>query len=154
MTVLGLLLDDSVYGLDLIRSQLPGIEVRPLAGCSAWDAAAVAAAVRNCDAVVTGRKSPALPPEKIEALGALQSGLLDKLWLAFDEVFWDPDVDVINWIDPVNPGHWPVWVNGYKIFGEPILLGFNSGDVAREFAKMSDDELVASAMAALTAMTE
>lgn len=98
--------------------------------------------------------SPALPPQKMEALGALQSGLLDKLWLAFDEVFWDPDVDVINWVDPVNPGHWPFWVNGYKIFGEPILLGFNSGDVAREFAKMSDDEVVASAMAALTAMAE
>ena len=98
--------------------------------------------------------SPALPPQKMEALGALQSGLLDKLWLAFDEVFWDPDADVINWIDPVNPGHWAFWVNGYKVFGEPILLGFNSGDVAREFAKMSDDEVVASAMAALTAMTE
>ncbi|MCF8541226.1 MAG: FAD-dependent oxidoreductase [Aurantimicrobium sp.] len=98
--------------------------------------------------------SPALPPEKWEALGALQSGLLDKLWLVFDEVFWDPDVDVINWIDPVNPGHWPFWVNGYKIFGEPILLGFNSGDVAREFAKMSDDEVVASAMAAVKGMTE
>ena len=98
--------------------------------------------------------SPALPPEKIEALGALQSGLLDKLWLVFDEVFWDPDVDVINWIDPVNPGRWPFWVNGYKIFGEPILLGFNAGDVAREFAEMSDEDVVASAMAALTAMAE
>jgi hypothetical protein len=54
----------------------------------------------------------------------------------------------------VNPGHWPFWVNGYKIFGEPILLGFNSGDVAREFAKMSDDEVVASAMAAVKGMTE
>jgi len=98
--------------------------------------------------------SPALPPEKGEALGALQSGLLDKLWLAFDDVFWDPDVDVINWIDPVNPGHWPFWVNGYKIYGEPILLGFNSGDVAREFAHMSDDEVVASAMAAIKGMIE
>lgn len=98
--------------------------------------------------------SPPLPPEKMEALDALQSGLLDKLWLAFDEVFWDPEVDVINWVDPVNPGHWAFWVNGYKIFGEPILLGFNSGDVAREFARMSDEEVVASAMAALTAMTE
>jgi D-3-phosphoglycerate dehydrogenase len=72
MTVLGLLLDDAVYGLDLIRAQLPGIEVRPLAGCAAWDAAAVAAAVRGCDAVVTGRKSPALPPETIADRGRLR----------------------------------------------------------------------------------
>jgi len=69
----------------------------------------------------------------MEALNALQSGLLDIHWLAFDAAFWDPDVDVINWIDPVNPGHWPFSVNGYKIFGEPILLGFNWGDEAREY---------------------
>ena len=97
--------------------------------------------------------SPSLPEEKSQALGALHSGLLDKLWLAFDEVFWDPNVDVINWIDPVNPGQWPFWVNGYKIYGEPILLGFNSGDIARQFATMSDEQVVASAMAAVKGMT-
>lgn len=98
--------------------------------------------------------SPPLSASKFQALDALQSGLLDKLWLAFDDVFWDKDVDVINWIDPVNPGQWAFWVNGYKIFGKPVLIGFSAGDVAHEFAAMSDDELIASATRAVRAMTK
>jgi len=96
--------------------------------------------------------TPPLPSEKLDALAGLGSGLLDKLWLAFDDVFWDPEADVINWIDPHNPGLWPFWVNGYKSFGVPVLLAFNAGGVARDLADWSDDEVVASAMAALSAM--
>jgi polyamine oxidase len=96
--------------------------------------------------------TPPLPGDKADALGGLGSGLLDKLWLSFDDVFWDPDADVINWVDPENPGLWPFWVNGYKLYGVPVLLTFNAGSVARELADWSDDEVVASAMAALTAM--
>ncbi|MFZ4078435.1 MAG: FAD-dependent oxidoreductase [Microbacteriaceae bacterium] len=96
--------------------------------------------------------TPPLNETKTRALDALQSGLLDKLWLEFDEVFWDEDVDVINWIDPDHPGHWPFWVNGYKIFGKPVLLGFNAGSVAREFSEKTDDELIASAMTAVATM--
>lgn len=96
--------------------------------------------------------TPPLPSDKADALAGLGSGLLDKLWLAFDDVFWDAEADVINWIDPDNPGLWPFWVNGYKFSGVPVLLAFNSGGVARELADWSDDEVVASAMAALSAM--
>ncbi|MFT6534114.1 MAG: monoamine oxidase [Alpinimonas sp.] len=96
--------------------------------------------------------TPPLPSEKTEALDGLGSGLLDKLWLAFDEVFWDAEADVINWIDPENPGLWPFWINGYKLYGVPVLLSFNAGGVARDLADWSDDEVVASAMTALEAM--
>ena len=96
--------------------------------------------------------SPPLPSEKADALDGLGSGLLDKLWLAFDDVFWDTETDVINWIDPENPGLWPFWINGYKLYGVPVLLTFNAGGVARELADWSDDEVVASAMEALAAM--
>jgi len=96
--------------------------------------------------------TPSLPSAKAEALAGLGSGLLDKLWLSFDEVFWDPDVVVNDSADPENPGLWPFWINGYKLFGEPTLLTFNAGGVARELADWSDEKLVASAMAALTAM--
>ena len=96
--------------------------------------------------------APPLPSDKLDALTGLGSGLLDKLWLGFDDVFWDAEADVINWIDPQNPGLWPFWVNGYKFYGVPVLLAFNGGGVARELADWSDDEVVASAMAALSAM--
>lgn len=94
---------------------------------------------------------PPLPDEKTAAISALGMGLLDKLWLAFDDVFWDPDVDVINIVDPENPGAWPFWVNGYKAFGLPVLLGFAGGAAAERNATLTDDELIASAMATLRA---
>jgi monoamine oxidase len=96
--------------------------------------------------------TPSLPSDKEDALDGLGSGLLDKLWLAFDEVFWDAEADVINWIDPENPGLWPFWINGYKLYGVPVLLTFNAGGVARDLADWSDDEVVTSAMEALSAM--
>jgi len=96
--------------------------------------------------------SPPLDETKTQALDALQSGLLDKLWLEFDEVFWDEDADVINWIDPEHPGNWAFWVNGVKFFGKPVLLGFSAGRVAREFSKKTDEELIASAMRAVQSM--
>lgn len=96
--------------------------------------------------------TPALPPRKQRAIDELGSGLLDKLWLAFDDVFWDADVDVIEWSDPEQPGLWAAWVNGYKAFGRPILCGFNGGRFARELARAVDDEVVGSAMSALSRM--
>lgn len=94
---------------------------------------------------------PPLPEEKTVAISALGMGLLDKLWLAFDEVFWNPDVDVINIVDPENPGAWPFWVNGYKAFGLPVLLGFAGGSAAERNATLTDDDFVASAMTTLRA---
>jgi polyamine oxidase len=96
--------------------------------------------------------TPPLPSDKADALDGIGSGLLDKLWLAFDDVFWDAEADVINWIDPENPGLWPFWINGYKLYGVPVLLTFNAGGVARDLADWTDDEVVASAMTALSAM--
>ncbi|MEU1569154.1 NAD(P)/FAD-dependent oxidoreductase [Streptomyces mirabilis] len=97
---------------------------------------------------------PALPNAKHEAIRALGAGLLDKLWLEFPKPFWDKDVDVIEWFDADNPGLWSWWVNGYRVFGEPVLLGFNGGDHAHELAQASDDEVFESAMRALHRMDD
>ncbi len=95
---------------------------------------------------------PPLPAETTEAIAALGSGVLDKLWLTFDEVFWNPDAEVIRWVDPDDPGLWGFWVNGYAAFGTPTLLAFSAGARARDLATWSDDEIVASAMSALRRM--
>ncbi|MFI9557423.1 flavin monoamine oxidase family protein [Nonomuraea endophytica] len=89
---------------------------------------------------------PVLPRRKREAIDALGAGLMDKLWLEFPEVFWRPDVDIIEWFDRDDPGRWSWWVNGHKIFGKPVLLGFNAGRPAHELARASDQEVLASAM--------
>ncbi len=95
---------------------------------------------------------PALPAAKQGAIKALGAGLLDKLWLEFPKPFWDKEVDVIEWYDPKNPNLWSWWVNGYKAFGKPVLLGLNGGDQAHRLARATDDEVVGSAMRALQNM--
>lgn len=96
--------------------------------------------------------NPALPARKQAAIDALGAGLLDKLWLSFDEVFWDGEAEMIHWIDPARPGRWAEWVNGYKLTGKPLLLGFNGGGIAREMSGLGDEEVIDSGMRALDAM--
>ena len=96
--------------------------------------------------------NPPLPARKQAAINALGAGLLDKLWLSFDEVFWDGEAEMIHWIDPARPGRWAEWVNGYKLTGKPLLLGFNGGGIAREMSGLGDEEVVDSGMRALDSM--
>ncbi|MFD3925549.1 FAD-dependent oxidoreductase [Streptomyces sp. NPDC058614] len=95
---------------------------------------------------------PALPTRKREAVEALGSGLLDKLWLQFPSVFWDKKADAIEWFDPTDPGRWSLWVNGHRAFGKPVLLGFNAGRPAHDHAHLTDRQVVDSAMDALRRM--
>lgn len=95
---------------------------------------------------------PPLPPVKSQAVEALGSGLLDKLWLEFPYVFWDRNVDVIEFFDQEEPGLWSWWVNGWKAFGEPVLLGFNAGRAAHRLAGASDEAVLASCTKALRGM--
>jgi monoamine oxidase len=98
------------------------------------------------------RFRPDLPNPVLEGISGLGLGLLDKLWLAFDEVFWDEDVEMLSWIDPARPGLWAQWVNGYRAFGAPLLLAFNGGGEAWRVAGLDDREVVDSGMKALGAM--
>lgn len=95
---------------------------------------------------------PGLPEDKRNAVETLGMGLLDKLWLWFPEVFWDTEAHVLEWCDPQDPGLWSWWVNGYRAFGRPVLLGFNGGDHAHALATLGDEEVVDSAMDALRRM--
>lgn len=95
---------------------------------------------------------PALPARKREAVDALGSGLLDKLWLQFPSVFWDKNADAIEWSDPVDPGRWSFWVNGHRAYGKPVLLGFNAGRPAHDHAHFTDRQVLDSAMDSLRRM--
>ncbi|MFE4912636.1 FAD-dependent oxidoreductase [Streptomyces sp. NPDC056652] len=95
---------------------------------------------------------PALLSRKREAIEALGSGLLDKLWLQFPSVFWDKKADLIEWSDPTDPGRWSLWVNGHQAFGKPVLLGFNAGSPAHDHAHLTDRQVLDSAMDALRRM--
>ncbi|WP_420396516.1 FAD-dependent oxidoreductase [Nioella sp.] len=93
---------------------------------------------------------PALPDTKQEAIASLGMGVLDKLYLQFDTPFWEGDPTWIVTADTGLPrGQFNQWLNLLPVLGEPILLGFNGADAARELAGQDDDALIGTALAVL-----
>ena len=85
---------------------------------------------------------PPLPAVKQNAIERMGMGVLDKLYVRFDKVFWD-DVTII--LTPENSlprGHFNYWVNFHRYLGEPILMAFHAADAAKAVAGMTDEELL------------
>ena len=94
--------------------------------------------------------SPPLPERKQAAIRKLGMGTLDKLYLVFDEVFWDNDTTWI--VTPDNdlpPGQFNQWLNLSRYIGEPVLLAFNGATPALTLAAEPDDTFMAKALRTL-----
>ncbi|MFZ4815987.1 MAG: FAD-dependent oxidoreductase [Phototrophicaceae bacterium] len=94
---------------------------------------------------------PPLPRRKQQAIDRLGMGLLNKLWMRFDEVFWDDDVTVIAHADD-TPTRWGAFFNFAPVLGQPVLLGFCSGAQAERIERMSDAEVIEGALQVLRDM--
>jgi polyamine oxidase len=71
------------------------------------------------------RFSPALPPDRLAAIGRLGFGRLEKVALRFDEPFWRAAGFPHMMIFPRDPGEWAVWAVGQDAFGAgPVLVFF------------------------------
>lgn len=96
---------------------------------------------------------PPLPAAHAEAIARLGVGLLDKLWLRFDEPFWSEEALVWSRVAPPGtPFRW--WVNLQPLTGEPVLLAVQGGDTARAWAERSDADVLAAATEALQAFLD
>ncbi len=75
--------------------------------------------------------TPVLPEPYQTAIDALGYGTLDKIYLQFDQVFWDQEPH--NIITPFNGferGYFNNWVNLFPTMDKPVLLCFNGGPAA------------------------
>ncbi|MBN8867705.1 MAG: FAD-dependent oxidoreductase [Solirubrobacterales bacterium] len=95
---------------------------------------------------------PRLPARTRTAIDGLGAGLLDKLWLAFDEPFWDERPEAFQWIDPRRPGRWGEWINAVPVTGKPFLMALTGGREAHRLAGVDDLEALTGAMTALDRM--
>ncbi len=91
---------------------------------------------------------PPLPQTKQQAISAIGSGLLNKLFLRFPYPFWDTNTEIINWISQEH-GRWNEWLNVAFYIDKPVLLGFNAADYAKKTEGWSDEEIIEDAMAVL-----
>ncbi len=94
------------------------------------------------------RFEPPLPDGHSTAIERLGMGLLDKVWLRFDQPFWTQEALVwIRVAEAGTPFTW--WVNLLPLTGRPVLLAVLGGDTARAWAARSDDEVLAAAATSL-----
>ena len=80
-------------------------------------------------------------------------GLFDKLWLRFDEPFWNEEALTWTSVSPVG-GVRLEWCNLLPLTGEPVLLALFGGPQARALTSRSDRELVGAAVASLQAFAD
>lgn len=93
---------------------------------------------------------PALPRAKTAAIARMGMGVLDKLYLRFEDVFWDRDATVIFTPENELPrGQFNYWVNFAKYLGAPILLAFNHAKHARALSAASDEQMLSKALTTL-----
>jgi monoamine oxidase len=90
---------------------------------------------------------PPLPDDKQAAIGRLGMGVLDKVYLQFATDFWD-DTTLVGFINS-EPRQFVEWLNLEPVTGEPILVGFNAGSVARSLEEESDEQTTERALDAL-----
>ncbi|TVR90859.1 MAG: FAD-dependent oxidoreductase [Spirochaetaceae bacterium] len=91
---------------------------------------------------------PPLPPKKERVVKRMGFGVLNKLYLQFDHVFWEKDVHLLGHISE-NKGEWCEWLNLFPATGEPVLLGFNAGRFGRHIEDWSDEQVLSSALSVL-----
>jgi monoamine oxidase len=95
---------------------------------------------------------PELPATKTRAIANIGFGVLDKTILRFPKNFWQSaEADLLAFIGQTR-GQWAETYDLSAVTGEPVLVMFNAGSVARGFAKQNESIVVSSAMQTLRTM--
>ena len=93
---------------------------------------------------------PPLSATKKAAISRMGFGLFDKLYLQFEDAFWDKDASTI--FTPSNElprGQFNYWLNLEKYLDAPILLAFNGASQAYALSQQPDEVLVERAVQTL-----
>lgn len=96
--------------------------------------------------------TPPLPFSHRGAIAALGMGVLDKVWLRFEEPFWATDASL--WSTVGADSDFTEWVNLEPLTGEAVLMGVVAAESAARLAEVGDDEFVAAALRSLEPFAE
>eukprot|EP01006_Ploeotia_vitrea_P017426 TRINITY_DN48545_c0_g1_i1.p1 TRINITY_DN48545_c0_g1~~TRINITY_DN48545_c0_g1_i1.p1 ORF type:complete len:722 (+),score=79.09 TRINITY_DN48545_c0_g1_i1:87-2252(+) len=86
--------------------------------------------------------TPPLPEPKINSINKLGAGLMDKVVLHFEELFWWHNNRPLRSISFASPER-GAWRSIYSFYDEPILVCLLAGDFAEKIETMTDEEVVA-----------
>ncbi|KAI1845944.1 hypothetical protein JX266_008031 [Neoarthrinium moseri] len=98
---------------------------------------------------------PPLPRWKAEAIELFQMGTYTKIFLQFNETFWDPDTQFFLYADPDTRGYYPVWQSlsapGF-LEGSNIIFATVVGSESYRIEQQPDEQTKAECLAVLSAM--
>lgn len=94
---------------------------------------------------------PSLPSRTRSAIANLEMGVLNKAYLLFDDVFWERDIERIRYVS-ADRARWTETMSLIPYTGRPVLVTLNSGTFGTGLERLSDREVVARAVAALSNM--
>jgi len=96
----------------------------------------------------TVRFDPPLPETHRDAVDGLSMGVLDKVWLRWEERWWGDHGDQWTRTAPSDDPY-VEWYDLAGPTGQPVLLGLVGGSMARAWANRTDDEVVSAALESL-----
>ncbi|MDO5618241.1 flavin monoamine oxidase family protein [Kocuria sp.] len=88
--------------------------------------------------------------DHLQAASKIPMGCLSKTAFLFEEPFWEPQADWHNLVG-TDPVRWVSWFRP-RHQNQNLLIGFNGGDVAREYESADPQTVRADAMVALREM--
>jgi len=95
----------------------------------------------------TVKFSPELPKEKLASIKQLRMGFLNKIYLFFDNLFWNPDIEWISVMpNKEQPKEHYEALNLYKFVKQPILLFFSAGSFSEETESWTDKKIIDNVM--------
>eukprot|EP01127_Copromyxa_protea_P021637 TRINITY_DN7510_c0_g1_i2.p1 TRINITY_DN7510_c0_g1~~TRINITY_DN7510_c0_g1_i2.p1 ORF type:complete len:1101 (-),score=269.41 TRINITY_DN7510_c0_g1_i2:24-3326(-) len=99
---------------------------------------------------------PPLPSWKKDSISALGFGILNKVALKFDEIFWDESPSwigkVMTQVSREERGLNYLWWNYNVVHSEPILVGIVSGKAGDLIEALSDEEIIEKSLETLKGM--
>ncbi len=150
----------------LVTSQLAGLDVRLGWAAATIDRTGEQVVVSSADDAVTADAvivtvpigvlqaevidfQPPLPATHLAAIEALGMGLLDKVWLRWEEPWWSTTAQQWTRLATSPDDSFLEWFNLFDVAGAPVLLGLIGGAEAREWSNTPDDDVLAAAAASL-----
>jgi len=158
---LGGIADAAARGLD-VRSGQSAVEIGTQGGSPyvvtgdgvRWEAGAVLVTIPlGVLQAGTIRFVPTWPKRKAVALGRLGFGLLQKVFLLFDDDASLPREQVWRMRSGEPDFAWSEWCNLTSFVGHPVLMALNGGREARRIERMGDKEVSTAAIDALRRMS-
>lgn len=95
--------------------------------------------------------APVLPLDKQAVIRRLHMGTLDKVALVLPRRIFPGDVEFIGRMGD-EPGRFPIFLDLEPLSGQPTIVGFIAGKLARALERKTDGEIVGAAMLSLRDM--